>query len=53
MWEGDETLLVGIMGWTSGAMLRVYRPYNLSRAKRQHRQYSPLRRVTSTPLRLL
>ena len=52
-WEGDETVLIGIMGWTSGAMLRVYRPYNLNRARSQHRQNSLLRRVVRTPQPLL
>ena len=41
LWEGDESLLVGILGWTSSAMLKTYRPYDLSRAKHQHRRYSP------------
>lgn len=41
LWEGDESLLVGIMGWTSPQMLKVYRPYDAQRALVQHRRYSP------------
>lgn len=43
LWAGDETLLQGVLGWTSLRMLKTYRPYNLPRALEQHRQYSPLR----------
>ena len=39
-WRGDESLLVGIMGWTSARMLQVYRPYDLERAIIQHRSNS-------------
>lgn len=45
LWEGDETLLQGILGWTSLRMLKVYRPYHLHRAIEQHHQYSPLRQA--------
>ena len=45
LWEGDETVLVGILGWSTTKMLRVYRPYDVSRAKRQHTRYSPIRRA--------
>ena len=41
MWEGDESLLVGILGWTSPRMLAVYRPYDLKRAVAQHQHNSP------------
>jgi integrase len=41
-WNGDESVLIGIMGWTSSRMLKVYRPYNLERAISQHHAYSPL-----------
>ena len=37
-WRGDESLLVGIMGWTSARMMKVYRPYDLERAIAQHRR---------------
>lgn len=43
LWEGDESLLVGILGWTTPRMLKVYRPYNLARAIRQHLLHSPIR----------
>ncbi len=42
LWEGDESLLVGILGWTSHRMLKIYRPYNMKRAVAQHRRYSPI-----------
>lgn len=42
LWGGDETLLTGILGWTSGRMLRVYRPYDVQRALTQHQIYSPI-----------
>ncbi len=42
LWEGDESLLVGILGWTSARMLRVYKPYNINRAIEQHREFSPI-----------
>ena len=42
LWRGDESLLVGIMGWTSARMLQVYRPYDVHRAIAQHRIYSPI-----------
>lgn len=42
MWTGDETLLVGIMGWTTGRMLYHYRKYNVHRAIEQHKRHSPL-----------
>ena len=41
-WQGDETLLVGIMGWTTGRMLKVYRPYDLDRAIHQHGMFTPV-----------
>ena len=41
-WKGDESVLIGIMGWTSSRMLKVYRPYDLERAIEQHRAYSPI-----------
>jgi len=41
-WEGDESLLVGIMGWTTSRMMRVYRPYDVKRAVQQHGMFSPL-----------
>ena len=41
-WRGDESLLVGILGWSSPRMLNVYRPYDLRRAVEQHRQLSML-----------
>ncbi len=44
LWEGDETLLVGILGWTSTRMLKVYRPYDVKRAVEQHARYSPIER---------
>ncbi|KKN15311.1 hypothetical protein LCGC14_0987330 [marine sediment metagenome] len=43
LWEGDESLLVGILGWTTPRMLKVYRPYDLARAIRQHLLHSPIR----------
>ena len=43
-WRGDESLLVGIMGWTSARMMKVYRPYDLERAIIQHRYNSRRRR---------
>ena len=46
-WTGDETLLQGIMGWTSLRMLRTYRPYVLERAIAQHRECGPLSHITS------
>ena len=42
LWEGDESLLVGILGWTTHRMLKIYRPYNVKRAVAQHRRYSPI-----------
>ncbi len=42
LWRGDESLLVGIMGWTSPRMLQVYRPYDVRRAIEQHRANSPI-----------
>ena len=42
LWEGDESLLVGILGWSSPRMLKVYRPYNVKKAQAQHRIYSPI-----------
>lgn len=45
LWRGDDPSVVGIMGWTSMAMLKVYRPYNLERAMEQHQQHTPLRLV--------
>ena len=42
LWEGDESLLVGILGWTSPRMLKVYRPYNIKKAQAQHRVYTPI-----------
>lgn len=45
LWEGDENLLVGILGWTSARMLKVYRPYDITRAMRQHRRYSPIKKL--------
>lgn len=47
LWEGDESVLVGIMGWTSPQMLKVYRPYDLKRAVEQHREHSPARAAAS------
>lgn len=43
LWQGDETLLQGILGWTSLRMLKIYRPFDIKRAIEQHRQNSPLR----------
>ena len=47
LWRGDETLLVGILGWTSARMMAVYRPYDVPRAVGQHRIYSPIRHIGS------
>ena len=47
-WQGDESLLVGILGWSSPRMLQVYRPYDIRRAVVQHRQLSPIREVNGT-----
>lgn len=41
-WRGDESLLVGILGWTSPRMMRVYRPFDLARAIAQHRAQSSI-----------
>ena len=35
-YEGDLQILVDIMGWTCPRMLKVYRPYNIKRAKIDH-----------------
>lgn len=35
-YEGDLQILVDIMGWTSPRMLKVYRPYNIKKAKIDH-----------------
>ena len=43
LWEGDETLLVGILGWTTPAMLKVYRPYDIRKAVAQHKEFSPVK----------
>ena len=48
LWDGDETLLQGILGWTSLRMMKIYRPYNLKRAIAQHAQYGPLRQLTGS-----
>ena len=54
LWNGDESLLEGIMGWTSGRMRKVYRPYDVERAKSQHKEWSPVRLVLAArQLRLL
>ncbi len=42
LWDGDESLLVGIMGWTTARMLQVYKPYDIQKAIAQHRGRSPL-----------
>ena len=52
LWEGDETLLQGIMGWTSLRMLQVYRPYSLQRAIAQHHDNSPVNRINGRSLPL-
>ncbi len=39
-WNGDESILVEILGWTSPRMLKVYRPFNKDRAKSQHDTFS-------------
>ena len=39
-WDGDESVLEGIMGWSSARMRLVYRPYDTRRAKAQHQQWS-------------
>ena len=44
-WTGDENMLVGILGWTSPRMLKVYLPYNIDRAVQQHREHSLARKV--------
>lgn len=41
LWQGDESVLVDLMGWTSPKMLRVYKPYSVARAQRQHSLYRP------------
>ena len=41
LWDGDESLLQGIMGWSSPAMMRVYRPFNLARAAVQAQLHGP------------
>ena len=48
-WNGDESVLVGIMGWTSARMMQVYRPYNVDRAIEQHRGNSPIADATPQP----
>ncbi len=53
LWQGDESLLVGIMGWTSPRMLQVYRPYDIRRAVAQHHQCSPLRAARNGARQLL
>ena len=35
-YDGDLQILVDIMGWTSPRMLKVYRPYNIKKAKIDH-----------------
>ena len=45
LWRGDESVLVGIMGWTTPKMLLRYRPYDIDRAIDEHRQHSPLRNL--------
>lgn len=45
LWRGDESVLVGIMGWTTPKMLLRYRPYDIHRATDEHRQHSPLRNL--------
>ena len=45
LWSGDESVLVGIMGWTTNRMLTRYRPYDIHRAKSQHLENSPLLRL--------
>ncbi|MCE2466189.1 MAG: hypothetical protein J4G01_09020 [Dehalococcoidia bacterium] len=52
MWEGDLSSLRDIAGWTSMRMVQVYRPYNLERAKAQHRVYRPLKRLGVAQLQL-
>lgn len=43
LWEGDESILQGIMGHRSPRMLRKrYRLYNVPRALRQHQKHGPL-----------
>jgi len=49
LWEGDESLLVGIMGWTTSRMMRVYRPYDVKRAVQQHSMFSPLQPIIMNP----
>ncbi len=53
LWEGDESVLVGIQGWTSFRMLRVYKPYNVGQAVEQHRVYSPWWQAAKSPVRQL
>lgn len=36
LWAGDETTLDGIMGWSTPRMRKVYRPYDVSKAVREH-----------------
>lgn len=44
-WEGDESVLIEIMGWTTGRMLQVYKAFHAKRAVQQHRQYNPLNTI--------
>ena len=46
LWDGDETLLMKILGHTSLRMLHErYRPYDVKRASKQHRLHTPIRYV--------
>ncbi len=39
-YRGDLGLLQGLMGWSSLKMLKVYRPYDLSKAIKEHKRHS-------------
>lgn len=45
--EGDESVLVDILGWTSPRMLSVYRPFDRKKASELHRKNSLINQVDS------
>lgn len=41
-WNGDESVLVDCVGWTSPKMLKVYKPFSTQRAINQHKLNTPV-----------
>lgn len=44
-WEGDESVLIDCVGWTSPKMLKVYKPFSTQRAINQHKHNTPVLRA--------